>query len=279
MYDQVQKLGKSLIHHGPNNDRAYLMKLDDSDRLTIIDQLYQLCLLKRYSKIIAKVPEPYVGKFMESNFKVEAAIPGFYNGKTTGYFLGRYFSLARSRFSTTDRAKVRQIREAARAPFDPLSVHLLSGYQIRPLGPGHVVALAELYKKVFSVYPFPVFDPAYLMSTIEEGSVHYFGVFKNKQLVAASSAEVDRQAGNAEMTDFATHPDHTGMKLSVLLLRQMESVMREKGIQTLYTIARAKSPGMNKTFHRLGYTYGGILIQNTRIGSSIEHMNVWYKPV
>jgi hypothetical protein len=34
---------------------------------------------------------------------------------------------------------------------------------------------------------------------------------------------------------------------------------------------------MNITFAKLGYRYGGRLINNTNISGSIESMNVWYK--
>ena len=61
------------------------------------------------------------------------------------------------------------------------------------------------------------------------------------------------------------------------LLLEMEQAMPGLGISTLYTIARACSHGMNITFARCGYTYGGMLVNNTQISGAIESMNVWYK--
>jgi hypothetical protein len=57
----------------------------------------------------------------------------------------------------------------------------------------------------------------------------------------------------------------------------MEQTIAASGIHMAYTIARAKSHGMNKTFGRSEYQFGGTLINNTNIGKSIESMNVWYK--
>jgi putative beta-lysine N-acetyltransferase len=88
---------------------------------------------------------------------------------------------------------------------------------------------------------------------------------------------VDRKRRNAEMTDFATLPDFRGKKLSVILLAHMEDQMRINRIKTLYTIARLKSMPMNLTFLRMGYRYGGTLINNTNISGEIESMNVLYK--
>ncbi len=57
----------------------------------------------------------------------------------------------------------------------------------------------------------------------------------------------------------------------------MEEKSFKLGIKTVFTIARAKSPGMNITFARSGYDYGGTLVNNTNISGQIESMNVWYK--
>jgi len=57
----------------------------------------------------------------------------------------------------------------------------------------------------------------------------------------------------------------------------MEKYMTRSGFCLLYTIARAASFGMNTTFARANYQYGGTLINNTQISGSIESMNIWYK--
>jgi hypothetical protein len=57
----------------------------------------------------------------------------------------------------------------------------------------------------------------------------------------------------------------------------MEKAVAAKCIKTAYTIARAASPGINITFARQGYRYGGRLINNTNISGRIESMNIWYK--
>ena len=88
---------------------------------------------------------------------------------------------------------------------------------------------------------------------------------------------MDTVSKNVEMTDFATLSKFRGNSYANLLLRFMENEMRSRGMQTAYTIARAISPGMNITFGKAGYTYGGRLINNTNIAGQIESMNVWHK--
>ena len=79
------------------------------------------------------------------------------------------------------------------------------------------------------------------------------------------------------MTDFATLPDYRGNNLSMMLLKEMEALMRSKKMKTVYTIARALSTGMNVTFSKMNYVFAGTLINNTNIAGKIESMNVWYK--
>jgi putative beta-lysine N-acetyltransferase len=81
------------------------------------------------------------------------------------------------------------------------------------------------------------------------------------------------------MTDFATLPHFRGKGLATALLVDMENEMKNQKIRTLFTIARALSPGMNITFARCGYKYSGTLINNTQIFGHIESMNVWYKHI
>ncbi|MEQ6120449.1 putative beta-lysine N-acetyltransferase [Reichenbachiella sp. MALMAid0571] len=278
IFDKTEIIGKSIVQHGPNNDRAYLMKLHPEDSNKIVEKLYNLAIIKRYSKIFAKVPASNVDYFKKNNFKIEANIPRLYNGREAGYFLAQYFNSNRSYISKRELSTIKSIVSEAVEPFDPSGINLTSEYQIRTLKISDISELADLYKTVFSVYPFPIFKKKYLKTTMEN-NVKYFGIFKNDKLVAASSAEMDFDQKNAELTDFATHPDHLGNKLSFFLLKKMEDSMHEEGIKTLYTIARTSSHGMNKTFGRSGYIFGGTLINNTLIGESIESMNVWYKNI
>jgi beta-lysine N6-acetyltransferase len=276
MFDKTEKIGKSIIQHGPNNDRAYLLKLHPEDVNTMVETLYSLTILKRYSKIFVKVPEWALDIFLDNNYKIEASVPNFYNNSTKCYFLAQFFNAKRSYLSKKDKKEIEDIIALSSDYFNASDVKLPDDYHISILQSKDVKALAKLYKSVFKAYPFPIFKEKYLLETMN-GKTKYFGVFTGNKLVAASSAEMDIEGQNAEMTDFATGPGHIGLNLSYFLLQAMEQTMSESGIQIAYTIARAKSHGMNKTFGRSEYQFGGTLINNTNIGESIESMNVWYK--
>ena len=81
------------------------------------------------------------------------------------------------------------------------------------------------------------------------------------------------------MTDFAVLEKYRGNNLACHLLGAMEEKLPELGVKTAFTIARAKSFGMNITFAKSGYTYSGTLVNNTDISGQIESMNVWYKNI
>jgi putative beta-lysine N-acetyltransferase len=108
-------------------------------------------------------------------------------------------------------------------------------------------------------------------------NVDYFCVEHDNRIVALSSAEKDPENLYAEMTDFATLPDWRGHGLALHLLRKMERYIKEQGYNTAFTIARSASAGMNITFARAGYDYGGRLKNNTNIAGHIESMNIWHK--
>jgi putative beta-lysine N-acetyltransferase len=275
--DRLEKIGGSLIQHGPFNDRAYLMKLDRGDFPKITSILNELAVKNGYSKVFAKIPAYAKDWFVEEGYRVEASIPGFYNGKEDGYFVGYYCHKDRLVDHAADRVKqvldVAREKSAAGTPH-----HLPEGCECRLAIPADCERMAELYAQVFSSYPFPIEDPEYLAETMEDNLI-YAGIWRQDTLLALASAEMDREGGNAEMTDFATDPDWRGHGLANILLRHLEEEMPARGIRTCFTIARATSFGMNICFAQNGYRFSGTLIKNTQISGGLESMNVWYKPL
>jgi len=278
MPDKLETIGHSLVQHGPENDRIYLMKASPRDGKALPSRLHTLASRKGYSKIFAKVPAPLAPPFLESGYREEAAIPNYYQGRMTCHLLAQYLDEARA---TPKRKETRQdvLHTALKTPVlkgapDPIP----DGHIIREMKPEDARAMAAVYRQVFASYPFPIHDPSYLKETMDS-HIRYFGVFMDDALIALSSCELDREANAVEMTDFATLPACRGKGLAVKLLYRMEDAMREDGLQTTYTIARAVSHGMNITFAKLGYTYAGTLINNTQISGRMESMNVWFKPI
>lgn len=275
MIDSIEIFGDSLIQHGKANDRAYVMKIGKDDYPGIVDYVVSLAQTKGYSKIFVKAPAFAQAAFMDSGFVEEARIPGLFQRKEDGFFLSKFLSAKREREGQPD--LVSEILQAARKKAGRMGdVSLPPRHVCRVMRKEDVEDMAQLYRKVFASYPFPIHDTDYLAGTMDENLV-YYGIWADDTLIALSSAEIDFDGQNAEMTDFATLPEFRGSGLATYLLDQMESGIRQIGIMTAYTIARAYSFGMNITFAKHGYTYGGTLANNTQISGDLESMNVWYK--
>jgi putative beta-lysine N-acetyltransferase len=272
-YDQIKTIRNSLIQEGPYNNRLYLMKLAKSDMPDILKELDLLAESHQRTKIFAKIPEVYAASFCLQGYVKEATIPGFYGGKIKGTFMAKFFSVDRKQ--DNDRNERETVLEKS------LEKEILTDEKpvledVVILNSDDVKEMSRLYQSVFETYPFPIQDPLYLQQTMQQ-QVRYYGIRKQGLLVALSSAEMDREASNVEMTDFATILVHRKKGYAEALLNKMETDMKKEGLKTAYTIARAKSHGANMIFSKRGYRYGGTLINNTFISGDIESMNVWYK--
>jgi len=275
--DVITSLEGSLVHHGSASDRAYLLKLGGAPE-TVAEELETLAAENGYSKIIAKVPAAVRADFASAGYRSEAAVPRFFRGHEEVHFMAKYLCPKRRQASRAETVAevLATARGKAAATVDP--AELDDRYAWRLCRPEDAEAMAEVYRRVFATYPFPIHNPPYLRQTMADNVV-YFGIWEGERLVALSSAEMDVAASNVEMTDFATLPGCRGGGFAAFLLRQMEAEMTRRGIRTAYTIARAVSHGMNITFARGGYRYGGTLVNNTQISGSLESMNVWHKPL
>jgi putative beta-lysine N-acetyltransferase len=277
MTDLIATYGKSKIQHGEHSDRAYLMSLSEEDLPGIVQHLDELATNSGYSKVFAKIPAAAKASFIEHGYVSEAAIPGFFRGEEQALFMGKYFCPERMT-EKQPQTVARALQAALGKPQLDGEPPLPSNLKCRLTNPADAEQMAGLYRQVFATYPFPIHDAAYLQQTMLE-NVIYFGIWDGADLVALASAEIDQHDANAEMTDFATHPDHRGRGLANHLLTQVETAAAQQGIKTAYTIARAYSPGMNITFARNGYSFSGTLTHNTQISGTLESMNVWYKPL
>ncbi len=272
--DTIEKvLSGTLIQHGKLNDRIYLLKLNTGDIPEIFSYLTDLAYSNKYSKIICKTPKSYAPAFFANGFIMEAYIPGFYRQEEDMFLVSKFLSSDRIlNIETNELELLSNLLENTK----PKEQSLNRKFSFRELTKDDTWEITNIFKTVFKTYPFPVHEEAYIRQTMED-NVRYFGSFHQNKLTAIASSEIDYQSENAEMTDFATHPDYKGNNLASQLLNIMEAEMKKGKIKTLYTIARLKSIPMNLTFIRNNYEYSGTLIKNTNISGDIESMNIYYK--
>jgi beta-lysine N6-acetyltransferase len=240
----------------------------------IITHLENLAKEKSYEKIIVKARFEHVSLFIEKGFVNEGVITGYFNG-SDAYFLVKYLLV--SRRISRDWCKEDQIIRSVQEQSVSVNNFLLpAGYKMRKAEEEDAAQLAELYKTVFAVYPTPLQRVDYVIDVIKRGTVFYI-IEKEQQIVSAASAEINETYHNAEVTDCATRLEHRKHGLMKHLIRQLENELRQRGIFCAYSLARAKSFGMNAVFQQLGYRYSGRLANNCYIYEDLEDMNVWVK--
>jgi len=275
--DVIEQFGSSLIQHGEYNDRIYVMKLARKDADALPEALLDFARAQGYSKVFAKLPAEAKAAFAKAGYHVEARIPDFFKGEEEAFFMSRFLDADRRESNSIDaNQRVLDICYSKREALPTLDMP--EGAELEVCDFENAETIATLYSDVFPTYPFPIDDPDYIRQTMDSHVV-YFGIRQEDELVALSSSEMDPAARNVEMTDFATRPEHRGDSLATVLLDAMEEEMSRRKMATAYTIARATSVGMNITFARMGYAFGGRLVNNTNIGGQLEDMNVWYKPL
>ena len=273
--DHILNISNSVIQHGPFNDRVYLMKLAPGDYKEVPVQVERLADNNGYSKIFSKVPSSARDVLEELGHVEEAHVPGMYNGKEGACFMAKFLTKERKTEQKPD--EIEAVLDTALSKLGrSKEVGLLDDEECIVCTADDIEEMAKLYTQVFPSYPFPIHDPVYLLKTMHE-NVIYFGIKKEGKFVSIASCEMDVKSSNVEMTDFATLPEFRGRGYSYYLLGEMETKMREIDIMTAYTIARARSYGMNTVFSRNSYVYAGTLVNNTNISGGIESMNIWYK--
>lgn len=283
MYDTIVKLGNSKIQHGSENNRIYLMHLAKEDMPEILTELDFMACTCGYTKIFAKVPKTFSTYFLENGYVAEAKVSGFYKNTEDCVFMSKFLNSKRSvQVDSVQNKKVLEVASSKKPnSSEELQLNdftLSDGFTFREAKLSDAHNMSEIYSQVFDSYPFPVFNPEYIKETMLDNVV-YFGIWRGDQLIALSSCEMCLDEKNVEMTDFAILPEYRGYNFSHFLLVQMEKEMKKRTMNTAYTIARSNSFGMNSTFAKCGYIYGGMLVKNTQIGGKIEDMNVWFKSI
>ncbi|MGI6302051.1 MAG: putative beta-lysine N-acetyltransferase [Verrucomicrobiota bacterium] len=214
--DTIERLPcGAVIQHGAYNDRIYLMQAGSDPSADLPEVLIPMAERMGYSKIFAKIPEARGDTFEQADFVQEGSIPDFYNGVDDALFMAYFLSEDRAREERVDRLnEVRQIAQSKRgAAIRPLDT---ARFHIKRCAPADVDRMAEIYRSVFPSYPFPIHDPGYLLKTMKEPCPSITRVEHAGALIALSSAEVDRSAAAAEMTDLrAPCPRFRGNGLAV----------------------------------------------------------------
>jgi len=255
------------------NQRIQVLSYEARDPGAMVEEIAAEAQRRDHTKVFLKAPDFDREALEDVGMVREATVSGYFCGQPAEVMA---LYLDDDRLERPYESEQQEILEAiTERPADASIPDLPPGYRMAIAGPADAEELAALYRTVFASYPFPITDPAYLISTM--GTHVLFRIVRDDKgaLVAAASAETCRRYRNAEMTDFATLPSQRGLGLAQHLLAALEDDMLEAAIPNLYTIARARSAGMNRVFYNRGYEMTGTLVNNCHIAGQFEDMHVW----
>ncbi len=256
------------------NKRLKILDYEAEDYTAMIRRMAYLAESNDFDKIFVKADESDFQRFLSHGYMMEGILRYYFRGRD---------AFVLSRFSSKERLESNEILEEARLveemiyesdrgtmhTLDP-DVHIVRAQE------EHIPQLCAIYRSVFETYPSPLTNPDYIQSTMERNVIYRVALADDRAL-AAASADINRKHLNAEMTDCATVPEAQGKGLMQHLLTELEDDLRQEGIITAYTLARAVSTGMNRSFFKLGYQFSGRLVNNCDIFGKFEDMNIWVK--
>ena len=220
-------------------------------------------------RVMVLAPDRMERGFIEAGFRTEAIIPGFYEGKRSCAIMSGFVDHRRARLANpVEVAKVDKIVRARRAGKD--HPHIES----ERASESDAAELAELLGTTFPDYPTPSANAHYLEKQLREGTP--FRVIRHEGRIAAcASADLVESAKTAELTDCATRPEFRGRGYMRFILTALMDDLRALGYPTAFTLSRARIPGMNLVFARLGFELQGRMTSSCRIGEGVEDINVW----
>lgn len=257
------------------NRRLKVLDFDAGDVQPMLDRLRWLAEQNDFDKIFLKATQRDWQSFLPHGYLLEGILRYYFRGEDA-YVLSKFRSVDRvtSAHLIEESDLIEKLmREAPPGPAAPLE----KGYQLVRATPAHIPALVELYRDVFKTYPSPLTHPDYILATMERNVLYRAVVDEDGHLVSAASAEIDEKHSNAELTDCATSPRARGKGLMFHIVHALEHDLRAHGIMTAYSLARARSVGMNRVFYRLGHEFSGRLVNNCDIYGQFEDMNIWVK--
>lgn len=255
--------------------RLKVLDYEATDYAAMTHRLEWLAEANDFDKVFLKASKDDWQIFLTFGYVLEGILKYYFNGEDA-YVMSKFRSVGRINSphlieeSDLIETLMRDDREYVAPP-------LPENYTLTLATRDHIPGLVALYRRVFETYPSPLTHPDYILQTMERNVVYRVIMNGEGDIVSAASAEIDEKHKNAEMTDCATNTSERGKGLMFHILHHLEDDLRERGVTTAYTLARAQSKGMNRVFYRLGYEFSGRLVNNCDIYGEYEDMNIWVK--
>ena len=241
-----------------------------ADGEALAEALKRTAHAENRGRIVVMAPTDMADDMRGADFYREGMIPGFYGGDGDCSVMGFSVDPAREGLGfAEDVAEVDALVEAYRP-----RVRNHPPVDTQRADVDDAPAIAALIDATFAQYPTPSGRPDYIAEAIEDG-IPFRVVRDGEGLLACASADLITEARTAELTDCATRPAARGRGIMQAILTDLMDDLRAIDYPTAFTLARARIPGVNLAFKRLGFGFRGRMRQSCRIGGGLEDMNIW----
>jgi putative beta-lysine N-acetyltransferase len=272
--DTVIPVGKSIIQHGPRNDRVCLVHLHPFDFPGILPTLKELRKLNKYTKITARVPMRYVPSFQRDAYVMEAIIPGYYPDGEDCVWVSFFAKKKRQKPSKAEFLSLQTLLESE--PGQKGQLEEFDG-TLSILEEKDTLLAAKLYRLNKTIWAFPLDEPKFLEKMAGEGTLLIGGWGPEGELLGVITCEKDKQANAAEIGNLALNPRNENENMPKLMLTAAENKARGKGAELAYSYAPLTDDKYNQLLHMAGYRYAGALIKNANYNNQLVSQAVWYK--
>lgn len=259
------------------NQRIRVLDFEGKNMRGLIDHIRWLAEKNKFDKIIVMASKQTWQDFLCHGYVLEAYLKYFLKGEDA-FVVSKFRSQERLTSSYLSK-EILLIEEILQREPKPRVVQkkLPKGFKVRLADFDDVPELINLYKQIFKTYPSPLIYRDYLESVLIKESLFAVCTDANNDIIAAASADLNKANLAAELTDCATSPAARGKGLMTAILAFLEDELRYRKYICSYTMARARSYGMNCVFYDMNYEFMGRLVNNCDIYGAFEDMNIWVK--
>lgn len=230
-----------------------------------------------YTKLTAYAPDDAAAKWEDLGFRKEGHIANFFRDGTDATIWTRYSD--ESRAESESEAREKEVLEIALAK-EPIDSPILPGeFELRYATPDDADEISALLYRTFSDYPSDI-SADNLRRLITRKQTVFALLETEGKIASMASAEIDVGWKTAEISDCVTVEEHRGRRLMVALIDRLVSHVASRfNVTDFYSLARAEQIGINAALARAGFTHDGQLINNCRMPSGLETLNVWWRTV
>lgn len=256
------------------NQRIKVLDYNVSNFEAFIMRVRWIAEANGFEKIICMAGQDDWQKFLQFGYVLEAVLRYYHKGEDA-FVVSKFRSQARLT-SASLMEETLLIEEIMGQEVEKKIKPLPAGFEIRMARPEDITQMLDIYKEIFESYPSPLIHRSYLETIFQKNSL-FVVCTEGERIVATASAELDLAHLAAELTDCATINEKRGLGLMSHVLSFLEKSLIERKYVCAYTMARARSYGMNMVFYQLGYEFLGRLVNNCDIFGAFEDMNIWVR--